>query len=333
MMNSTKMNAKKYSCRFEYIRAVLCGSGQVMFQGNIWTGLLFLCGIFWGAFEAGTPAVAWGAVVGLVVSTLTGYALRLPLSEGREGLWGFNGILVGCAFPSFLGNTFLMWLALIFCSMMTTWVRAGFNNVLAPWKVNSLTFPFVFLSWMFLGAARLLQGLSPEHMAQPELTEHISVALDLSVGAVVTYWLKGIAQVFLIDSWVTGIFFLVALYLSSRKAALWAVVGSVLSFLVTLLYRGSADSIANGLFGFSPVLTAIALGATFYKSGWKSAIWTLFGIVATVFVQAAMDAMMLPFGLPTFTAPFCLTTWLFLLPLLKFDEDSPDHSHWHRPTN
>lgn len=329
MMNN--MNADKESCRglSEYVRAMLCGSGQVMFQGNIWTGLLFLCGIFWGAYETGEPTVAWGAVLGLVVSTLTGYVLRLPTDEGKKGLWGFNGVLVGCAFPSFLGNTSLMWVALVFCSMMTVWVRAGFNNVMSPWKVNSLTFPFVFLTWIFLFAAKMLQGMPPEHLSPPELAESVSTDLDLRMGAVVTYWLKGIAQVFLIDSWVTGVFFLAALCISSRRAALWAFVGSVLSFVVVLLFEGSAASISHGLFGFSPVLTAIALGATFYQPGWRTTVWALIGTAATVFVQVGMDAMMMPFGLPTLTAPFCLTTWLFLLPLLKIDEKEPDHSHWH----
>ena len=327
----TDENVTKSPSLVGYVHAMLRGSGQVMFQGNAWTGLLFLCGIFWGAYEAGQPAVAWGAVVGVVVSTLAGYVLRQPADDGAMGLWGFNGILVGCAFPTFLGDTPLMWLALIICAISTTWVRTGFNNVMAPWKTNSFTFPFVFMSWLFLFAARMLQGMPPEFMSAPELTAQVSTTLDLSFGSLVIYWLKGIAQVFLINSWVTGIFFLVALFISSRWAALWAAVGSALALAVVLLFQGGGNDIANGLYGFSPVLTAIALGCVFYKPNWRSAIWALLGIVLTVFIQAGMDAMMMPFGMPTFTGPFCLTTWLFLLPLYKFDEKKkPDHSQWHK---
>lgn len=313
-----------------YVRATFKGSGQVMFQDNAWTGLLFLCGIFWGAYEEGQPAVAWGALVGVIVSTITGYILRQPEDDGAHGLWGFNGILVGCAFPTFLGNTPLMWLALILCSALTVWVRTGFNNVMAPWKTNSFTFPFVFTSWLFLFAARLFKGMPPEYMSAPELTAHLSASVDLSFVSLIVYWLKGIAQVFLINSWVTGIFFLVALLISNYWAALWAAIGSALALAVVLLYHAPGSDIANGLFGFSPVLTAIALGCTFYKPNWRSALWALLGIIVTVFVQAGMDAWMLPFGMPTFTGPFCLTTWLFLLPLYKFDDREPDHSHWHK---
>lgn len=82
-------------------------------------------------------------------------------SDGDEGLWGFNGILVGCAFPTFCANTWLMWASLIFFSMLSTWLRKGFNNIMAPWKINSLTFPFVFLTWMFLFASRIFDGIQP----------------------------------------------------------------------------------------------------------------------------------------------------------------------------
>ncbi len=77
------------------VRSTLRGAGQVMFQQSAWTGLLFLAGIFWGAYECHTPAVAWGAVVGLVASTIAGMILNENFNDGIDGPWGFNGILVG----------------------------------------------------------------------------------------------------------------------------------------------------------------------------------------------------------------------------------------------
>lgn len=311
---------------------LLKGAGQVMFQCSNWTGLLFLCGIFWGAYASHTPCVAWGAVVGLVASTLAGYPVTSNHANGEDGLWGFNGILVGCAFPTFLANSWQMWIALIICAMATTWVRHGFNNVMAPWKANSLTFPFVFLTWMFLFASRVLPAISPDALSTPELSEHIGGTLDTSFTSLVTYWLKGISQVFLINSWVTGLLFLIGLALSSLWAAAWAAIGSAIALAIAIMFQADPSSISAGLFGFSPVLTAIALGCTFYKINLRSALWCIAGTVVTVFIQAGMDAMALPFGLPTLTGPFCVTTWLFLLPRYKMDDiDLPDHSDWRHP--
>lgn len=308
--------------------AVLDGAGQVMFQQSPWTSLLFLAGIFWGSYECHLPQVAWGAVVGLIASTLAGYITERGSSAGSQGLWGFNGILVGCAFPTFLTNSWQMWIALIFCSMLTTWVRTGFNKVMAPWKVNSLTFPFVMLTWIFLLAARIFDAIDPVSLSDPQITAHFDYALDTSFGSLVVYWLKGIAQVFLVDSWVTGIFFLVGLALCSRWAAVWAAVGSAISLAIAIIFKADAADISAGLFGFSPVLTAIAIGCTFYKPNIKSTLWAIAAIVATVFVQAGMDMFFMPFGLPTLTGPFCLTTWLFLLPLYKFVVPEEKHAEW-----
>ena len=326
-MDQTIVRADKADNFFDFIRILLRGTGQVMFQNSTWCGLLFLVGIFWGAYHEGLSLVAWGALVGLVVSTLAGYLLRLPRHDGVQGLWGFNGVLVGCAFPSFLGNTVWMWCALILCAALTTWVRTGFNNVMAPWKVNSFTFPFVFCTWMFLLAARAMHGLPTTHMSDPSLPALFSSAVNLHFGHLAVYWLKGIAQVFLLDSWITGLFFLVGLFIADRWAALWAAVGSALALLTALVFKASGADIAEGLYGYSPVLTAIALATVFYRPGWRSALWAVLGILVTVFIQAGMYVVMAPLGIATLTAPFCIATWLFLLPLVRFDEE-PDHSDW-----
>lgn len=302
----------------EFPCTCLRGIGQVMFQDSAWTGILFLAGIFWGAYAEGFPAVAWGAVVGVIVSTLAGYLLHLSDDNGAQGLWGFNGVLVGCAFPTFMGDTVWMWIALILCAAMTTWMRSGLNKIMAPWGVSSFTFPFVLATWFFLLAARMMAGMPPSFMGDPALPAETVGHLNLGFGDLVVYWLKGIAQVFLINNWVTGIFFLVALAVSSWRASLWAAIASALSLLVAILWQAPAASIADGLYGFSAVLTGIALGATFCNFSWKATIWTIIGVIATVFIQAGMNTLFAPCGFATLTAPFCIATWIFLIPGYSF---------------
>lgn len=323
-----------------FIKVLLRGAGQVMFQNSAWTGALFLLGIIAGAAIEERPEIAIGAVVALIVATITGYILKQPLEEGENGLWGFNGILVGCAFPTFMGNTPLMWLALVICSAMTTWLRIGMNNVMGAWKINSLTFPFVFGTWIFLLAAHSFDGLWGEYMGLPALYHNFSHDISLNIAPLLDDLLRNISQVFLINSWFVGLLFLIGLYMGSKWAAIWAVIGSATALLVAILYQASGVDVAGGLYGFSAVLTAIALGCTFHKPGIRSALWAVIGTVVTVFVQGAMNALFTPFGIATLTAPFCITTWMFLLPRLNLDDQEPtndtpeathpDHSNWHK---
>lgn len=311
------------------IDEILRGAGQVMFQNNAWTGLLFIFAIFWGSIHDGETMVAWGALLGLTASTVTGHILRLPAKEGMEGLWGFNGILVGCAFPTFLGFTPWMWIALIICAAMTTWVRAAMNNVMSPWKVNSFTFPFVFCTWIFLLAARAMQGIPVEHLTEPTLHTDFTALKTIPPLKFMEFWLKGIAQVFLINSWQAGVLILLGLAISNRWAALWAAIGSTVALMSAIAFQASGSDISAGMYSFSPVLTAIALATVFYQTNWRSALWALTGIIVTVFVQAAMNIVVGPLGIPTLTGPFCIATWLFLLPMIRLDyQTSIDHSNW-----
>lgn len=331
-MSATSQVSGPYAFSFKgAVRDLLRGSGQVMFQQSAWTGLLFLIGIFWGAYSAGAGQVAWGAVLGLISSTFAGWIIGEHVQDGEDGLWGFNGILVGCAFPTFLAPVPLMWVSLICCAMLTTWMRRGFNNVTAQFKINSLTFPFVFLTWVFLLSARVLTATPLADMDSPALIVHIGGHIDWSFWSFVIYWLKGISQVFLINNAITGVIFLVGLAVCSRWAAIYAAGSSALALFVAVLFAADPADVTAGLFGFSPVLTGIAVGTTFYKVNWKSALWTAAAVVATVFIQAGMDTLLIPWGMPTLTGPFCVATWLFLLPLYKLDTQStaePNMTTW-----
>ena len=105
---------------------------------------------------------------------------------------------------------------------------------------------------------------------------------------------------------------------------------SALALLTVVALKASGSDISDGLYGYSPVLTAIALATVFYKPNFRSALWAVLGILVTVFIQAGMYMLMAPVGIATLTGPFCITTWLFLLPLVRFDdEEKPDHSNWY----
>ncbi len=311
---------------FGWLCSLIRGAGQVMFQKSVGCGLLFLVGIFYGAIHENRIEVAWGALVGLLSATGAGFLLRMEPDEGAQGLWGFNGILTGCALMTFLRPTLLCWGVLILFSASTVWVRRGMNRMMAPWKINSLTMPFILMTWLSLLAARTLQGLTIEGLSDPGFPIQASAAIQWSPRLLIKWWLSGISQVFLLNAWPTGLLFLFGLWIANRWTALWAALASALSLLLALCFGAPGSALSEGLYGFSPVLTGIALGAIFYRPSWRVAVWCTLGIIMTFFLQAACNMLLRPFGLPSLTFPFCLTTWLFLLPMFKL-EGSPHKSH------
>ena len=55
----------------------LRGIGQVMFQNNPLTGLLFFVAIGWGSYAAGMPQVAIAGLVCVIAATLTAQWLHV----------------------------------------------------------------------------------------------------------------------------------------------------------------------------------------------------------------------------------------------------------------
>ncbi|HEV7896732.1 MAG TPA: urea transporter [Planosporangium sp.] len=300
-----------------FVDVNLRGVSQVFLQNNPLTGLVILVAVFWGAFDAGIPQAAIGAVVGLVVGTVTAMLLKVPDESLRDGLFGFNPLLTGLAVPIFLRPNALMWVYLVVGAAATTVVTLAVGDVLKTWDVPALTFPFVLTTWFLLLGAYQFARLRNGALGPPTLPHGVDpgAARVHVTGAFLTpSMLKDVSEVFLLGSWVTGALILIGLAVNSLWAAGFAAAGAVVSTLVALWFGASGHAIAAGLYGFSAVLTAVALGSVFYRPSWRVALYVLLGVVFTVVVQAALNTALSPLGVPALTAPFVFATWLFLLP-------------------
>ena len=301
-----------------FVDECLRGAGQVIFQNNPLTGLFFILGIAWGSVVANTIPVIIGAVVALAIATATAILLDSDNESLRQGLFGFNGILVGAAVPTFLAATPTMWLLLVIGAAVSTVVMLAVSNVMKTWGVPALTFPFVLTTWFLVLAAYAFGHLPISSMGPPALPHaagaEAAPAAALTSGFLLDAWLKGPAQVFLINNAISGILIVIGLLANSIWAGVFALAGSAVALLFALVFGAPPHSIDAGLYAFSAVLTAVGLGCVFYTPSWRVALYALLGTIFTVIVQGALDTALLPAGIPTFTAPFVFATWLFLLP-------------------
>jgi urea transporter len=306
----------KASALLRFIDLNLRGIGQVMFQDNPLSGLLFFVAIGWGSFVAGMPQVAIGGLVALVAGTLTAQWLRVDAAALGAGLYGYNAYLVGLCFGTFLAVTPMWWLYVAFGGAVSVPATLGVANVFKSWDVAALTAPFVLVAWLFLLASYAFTAIdgSGLPMAAQVVAIDPAAANPLAFGDFVAGVLKSIGQVFLKASIVAALLLLAGLAVNSIAAAGFALGGAVVAVATAHALGAESDLITGGLMGFSPVLTAIALGAVFYKPSVRVAIYALAGTVFTVIVQGALNVAVAPFGIPTLTAPFILASWLFLLP-------------------
>ena len=294
----------------------LRGIGQVMFQDNPLSGLLFFVGIGWGSYAAGMPQVAIGGLVAVVAATLTAQWLRVDAADLGAGLYGYNAYLVGLALGTFLAVSPLWWVYVALGGAVSVPATLGTANMFKTWSVAALTAPFVLTAWLLLLATYAFSTI--EGGGLPMTAEIVPIdpaaANPLAFGDFVQGVLKSITQVFLKASVLAAVLLLAGLAVNSLAAAVFALGGAIVAVVTAHVLGAESDLITGGLMGFSPVLTAIALGTVFYKPGARVVVYALVGTVFTVVVQGAMNVALTPFGIPTLTGPFVLASWLFLLP-------------------
>ena len=302
------------------IRVILRGVGQVFFCGNAVTGLIFLTALYVGGLTAGLAAT-----VGVVTSTITAYVLGFSDDDIDAGLYGFNGTLVGPCLFLFLENTPLLWVYVVFASILSSVVLAALIRILTPYKIPASTSPFVLTCWMFMVAVYSFDSFSrgpilptpgiPYGMTGTEVAP-IEIWFSTWTGETIEMWYvalsKGVAEVMFADSVIVGILFLIGIAITSWRGAFMALCGTIVGVSVPIYLGASQTLIELGLYAFNPVLTMMAIGWVFLKPSTGTAILALIAGILTVICQAGLANFLAPIGLPTLTFPFVLVMWMFL---------------------
>ena len=124
--------------------------------------------------------------------------------------------------------------------------------------------------------------------------------------------LKNISQVVLISNKWTGLFILIGLFVADWTVGLAAMIGSIIAYAFARYINYSEAEINDGLAGFNPVLTAIALTIFLDKSGLDIVI-TMIATLLTLPVAAAVREVLRPYKVPMLTMPFVIVTWFTIL--------------------
>lgn len=267
-----------------FIKTILRGVGQVMFQNNAITGLLFLIGIFYNSWIMGI-----GAILGNVVSTFTSYLFKYSKDEIENGLYGFNGTLVGIAIYFYFGFNITATIFVILGSIVSTVIMHEVKK-----KVPALTAPFVISTWIVIFVVWLLNAI-------PLLNSSFANSNSLNLLQSVT---TGFGQVMFQNSIITGLLFIIGILINSKRTILYAVYGAALSIFVASALLLNISMINIGIFSYNAILCSIALGNNQKKDYLFITIAVILSVIFTYLFGKS--------GVIALTAPFVLSTWIVL---------------------
>jgi len=265
----------------DWATALLNGFSQIFLQRHPLCGLLCLLAILFTA-----PALLGGALLGGVAGLLTAQRRGYAKADRQAGLFSYNGILLGLLLSLALPWSILLPPLIIAGGGISAMlIQQWLKRTPGPHCLPAYTAPFVGLGW-------LLPGLAPP---SPPLA-----SVEISLPNLLLAPLNGLGQVMFLDHPLAGALIAIGLLVANRRAAGWALFGSIVGLAFAWLHHDSNMAV-SGLGGYNPALVALALGQHTRKP-WLP----LAGIALAVFLTPGFAAL----GVAPLTAPFILACWL-----------------------
>ena len=287
----------------KYLEIFLKNVAQVVFMNNKWSGLCILIGLFIANWKVGL-----GAAVGSLIALILAPYFNYSEDEMNNGLAGYNSVLTAIGLALFLEVSLVNWIVLIVATILTLPVGAAIREILKPFGIPMLTFPFVLTTWLILtmstqfSKTHITIDILPTKIKHPDISHsHVNFISGM---------ITNFSEIFLVTSMMGSLLIIIGIFIGSVKGGIYAIV-SILAVVCITLLGGYYPTITDGLYGYNSILTGIALGATF-KTKFNPILAVITGLLLTVVMHGALATTLAPIGLPIFTAPFIFATWLVM---------------------
>jgi len=267
------------------IRQVPAGFAQIMLQPSWKIGIAFLAGVFWNSW-----VIASFGVLGCISGAFTAVVCGYPEGERRDGLYGFNGALVGLGASYFYeSSSSLGFFVAVGGAASAVVMRAMLRRGLKP-----LTFPFVAVTWLIF----LL-------FSETGWVVSASGGMPSSDEAMPTHaLLRGVGQILFQDSILTGGILLVAVTLRDWVQGMYAALATLIGLIGASVFGFPIDALNLGLYGYNGVLCGILFAGSRPRD--------LANAIAAITLSIVVVRLFHVAELPAFTFPFVLSSWVVI---------------------
>lgn len=295
-----------------FIDSILSGYGQIAFNDNPISGLLFIIGCFVGSVQHGVASLTCA-----VVAAIVAYLIGVPKLSLRLGLYTFNPALAGLGLALFVfpgqGITPQLLIYSAIGGILCVFLTAAFAGFLSKLNVPSLALPYCTVLMILVPASLLLTNMNASTSVIPYLNDvAVSQAQTWTISEFFTAVMNNFAEVLWQANIWTGVFFLLGVLVASRIDFLSVIVASVLATGLAIAFGLSKDSTLIGIYGYNAVLLMMVLFGRGYKMSVRNYIFSLIMSMMTILVTVWLSSVFAPLGIPVAAFPYVIFAILAL---------------------
>ncbi len=303
-----------------FFRGIFLSYSQIFFSRNIVFSVVLLTVSFFDKWAGLSGLLA--IIITNTLATLLGYNRILI----REGIYGFNSLLVGLGLGIYYepGAAYfvMLFFSAVFTFFLTIWLQHHFGKYGLPF----LAWPFVVAIWIVTLAARQFTGLEISARGLYLLNDLYDsggiVMVDLynwfnnmPLPEPLVIYFRSLGAIFFQYQTFAGILIAIGLIVYSRIAFLLSLTGFFTAYLFYWFIGANLSELTYFYIGFNFILTAIAVGGFFVVPSRQSFLWVVLLTPVISIIIAATNTLFNHFLLPVYSLPFNIVVVLFLYSL------------------
>lgn len=292
-----------------YIEGTLNSYAQIFFSVDRWFGILLVVASFID------PYVGISGLLSVLVSQFFAIWLGFNKENVRNGVYGFNTVMVGLVMGALFKQGPQFFVLLFFMSLFTLMMSIAFSSTLGKKRLPFLSFPFIIGVWVVILTGRSYLALSMSErgiytinelwsFGGPTLVSWYETMNNLPIPKAVDVYLKSLGAIFFQYNIISGIIICIGLIIYSRIAFSLSIIGFVTGYLFYYYFQGDYDQLYYSYIGFNFILTAIALGGFFLIPSFKSYLVVVLVTPLIALLISSLSIIMGVFQLPIYSLPF-----------------------------
>jgi len=282
--------------------AIVRSYAQLFFARSRWVGGLLI------ASTAVEPRFLVAGLLSVALASVIAQILRFSPDMLREGLFGYNALLVGLGGVAMFGVSSQAWVLTGLGVVASVFLTAALQSTLGQLvRLPALTVPFLLVFYAMLAMAPQI-GIIPAVFPPTP-----GVELPFELPATVVSYLSGLGMIFFLPYPAAGLLVFVAVVVWSRIGALLSVLGyAAAAATVAWLFPGTPPTFL-WLLSLNFTFVAIAIGGVWFVPRGSSFLLALVATLVAGVVAGGSYAVLGQLGLPILILPFNATVFLVLV--------------------
>lgn len=263
-----------------------------------------------------SPVLGISGLISIIVTNLIAYWLGFNRQYTRDGLFGFNSLLVGLGIGAVYQFGFVYLIVLVFASLLTFIITIGLSGVLGKYDLPFLTLPFIFAIWVITLASRQFshielnqQYISWINQLNCWLTEQCTIPDILQI------YFKSLGAILCQHNVIAGILIAIGLLIYSRIAFTLSLIELIIAYGFYRIIGADINDFQYHHTGFNFILTAIAIGGFFVIPSTYSYLFVIILIPIITVLIISFNTLLGIWTLPIYSLPFSLVVISFLYAL------------------